>query len=199
MTVLHALAALLLLPSPVASASPPASSPFAAPPAAASSAAASAGAASSAAAFSGAVAGSVQPLIYEVNLSSDATGARWDGRERIVLRNPGPATMDHLWLRLWGNGVDGCAATPDVTVTSFQGGTPGELEVGCTAVRVRLDRPLLPHRTAALSFALTIRVPERPTGSAGSATTRSSATPCRSPPSATTSRPTSAAAKVSSR
>ncbi|WP_433303300.1 M1 family metallopeptidase [Actinoplanes sp. CA-030573] len=103
----------------------------------------------------------IRPVAYHVNLSSDATGARWDGRETIVLRNPGPAPIDAVWLRLWGNGVDGCAATPDVTVGSFTGGTPGEPAVGCTAVRVRLNRPLPPRRTTDLSFALTIRVPER--------------------------------------
>ena len=101
------------------------------------------------------------PLLYDVHLASDATGARWDGRERLVLRNPGRSTMDHVWLRLWGNGVDGCAATPDVTVASFQGGAPGTPEVGCTALRVRLDRPLPPGRTTDVSFGLTIRVPQR--------------------------------------
>lgn len=106
-------------------------------------------------------AGAVRPLLYQVSLSSDATGARWDGHERIVLRNPGPSSMDHVWLRLWGNGADGCAATPDVSVASFSGGLPGTPEVGCTALRVRLKRALAPGATTAVAFDLTIRVPER--------------------------------------
>ncbi|MFF5291943.1 M1 family metallopeptidase [Paractinoplanes globisporus] len=106
-------------------------------------------------------AGALRPVAYEVKLSSDATGARWDGRERIILRNPGPAPVDAVWLRLWGNGVDGCAATPDVSVSAFEGGTADAPEVGCTAVRVRLNRSLKPGRTTDVAFALTIRVPER--------------------------------------
>ncbi|MCU7727738.1 M1 family metallopeptidase [Actinoplanes sp. KI2] len=132
MTVLHALSALLLLTP-----APGSPSPDQAPPDA------------------------VQPLAYDVSLSSDSTGARWDGRERIVLRNPTPATMDRIWLRLWGNGVDGCAATRDVTVSAFEGGVPGTPAVGCTAVPVHLNRSLPPGRTTTLAFSLTIRVPER--------------------------------------
>jgi hypothetical protein len=140
MTVLHALSALLLLAPAPAAPPPTAIQPLAyePPPAA------------------------IQPLAYDVHLSSDATGARWDGREQIVLRNRGGAPMDAFWLRLWGNGLDGCAGTPDVSVSSFEGGTPGTPTLGCTALRVRLDRPLSPGRTTAVGFALTIRVPERP-------------------------------------
>ncbi|MFC7272907.1 M1 family metallopeptidase [Paractinoplanes rhizophilus] len=150
MTVLHSLSALLLL-APITPASSP---PETFRPAAASSHAAAASSPAGAPPVA-------QPVAYDVQLTSDATGARWDGRERIVLRNPGPGTMDHIWLRLWGNGVDGCTSTLDVTVSSFRGGIPGTPEVGCTAVRVTLSKPLPARRTADLSFALTIRVPER--------------------------------------
>ena len=154
MTVLHvALSALLLLsPSALASGSAPA-------PGSASGSAPAPAPASGSGSGSGSV---IQPLAYDVTLSSDATGARWDGRERIVLRNPTAATMAGFWLRIWGNGVDGCTATLDVTVSSFEGGTPGTPEVGCTALHVQLNRPLPPGRTTAVGFALTIRVPERP-------------------------------------
>jgi hypothetical protein len=161
MTALHALGALLLL-APV----PPILAPAPAGPILASASAGPILASAPAAPFLTPAASTVapaglspQPLTYEVRLASDATGARWDGTERIVLRNSGPDTMDTVWLRLWGNGVDGCAG--DVTVSGFTGGTPGPLAVGCTALPVRLNRPLSPRRTVDLSFSLTIRVPER--------------------------------------
>jgi hypothetical protein len=102
-----------------------------------------------------------QPLTYRVRLASDDTGARWSGHQEIVFRNTGRTVLDLVWLRLWGNGVDGCAGTPDLTLSGFAGGVQGTPDLGCTALPVRLNRPLSPGATTAVSFDLTINVPER--------------------------------------
>lgn len=102
-----------------------------------------------------------QPTAYQVRLASDETGARWHGREQIVVRNNARTTLDTIWLRLWGNGVDGCATPANVTVSAFAGGTPGALAVGCTALPVRLKRALPPGASTEVAFDVSIRTPER--------------------------------------
>ncbi|MEU8814927.1 M1 family metallopeptidase [Actinoplanes sp. NPDC048796] len=102
-----------------------------------------------------------QPVAYQVRLSADDTGATWRGHQRVAFVNNGSGPLDTVWLRLWGNGPDGCTTTPAIAVSALEGGKAGPLAVGCTALPVRLSRPAAPGGVAAVAFDLTIRVPER--------------------------------------
>ncbi|MQY10749.1 hypothetical protein SRB5_08620 [Streptomyces sp. RB5] len=105
-------------------------------------------------------AGAPGRISYDVGLRADATGTRWSGRERITFTNTGREPLREVYLRLWGNAVDGCAAPP-VTVSGLRGGTDAGLSVGCTALRVRLARPLAPGDGTSVAFRLTLTVPDR--------------------------------------
>ena len=97
---------------------------------------------------------------YEVELRADGSGTRFAGRESVRFENTGPARLDRVWLRLWGNGAGGCAR-PAVQVSSVRGATAEPLAVDCTALPLALPAPLAPGGTASVSFTLTIAVPPR--------------------------------------
>ena len=73
--------------------------------------------------------------VYTVALTSDSLGHRWTGTESITFRNAATVTLDKVWLRLWSNGVDGCAAHA-IIVGQITGGSAGALSSGCTAFPV---------------------------------------------------------------
>ncbi|MFI7012577.1 M1 family metallopeptidase [Streptomyces sp. NPDC050145] len=98
--------------------------------------------------------------LYDVSLRSDATGDRWTGRQRVSFRNASAQPLREVYVRLWGNGPDGCAA-PAVKVSKVRGGTPAAPTVGCTALRIKLPAPLTQGHRATVSFDVDITVPDR--------------------------------------
>ncbi|MFG2281878.1 M1 family peptidase [Streptomyces asoensis] len=102
---------------------------------------------------------------YDVTLRADADGGHWTGRQRVSLRNASARPLREVYLRLWGNGEDGCgtpgAPLPPVTVTHVEGGTPGPLSVDCTALRISLPRPLARGARTSVAFDVSLTVPGR--------------------------------------
>ena len=97
---------------------------------------------------------------YQVRLRGDADGHMWHGVESITFTNLEPEPLTTIWLRLWSNGVKGCAAH-SITVSGFEGGTAGELSRSCTAMPVDLDEPLALGEEATVSMDMTIDLPAR--------------------------------------
>lgn len=97
---------------------------------------------------------------YDVRLASDATGRTWTGRQRIAFANTTAQPLREIYLRLWGNSWDGCKSP--VKVSRFEGGTPGELTVNCTALKVKLAKTLAPGKRTAIGFDLAATAPDRP-------------------------------------
>lgn len=103
-------------------------------------------------------------LRYDVTLRADADGSRWTGRQRVSFRNASDRPLHEVYIRLWGNGVDGCGS-PDapspVTVSGVRGGTPGPLTVDCTALRIALPQPLARGERTSVAFDVSVTVPDR--------------------------------------
>ncbi|MCF1592702.1 M1 family metallopeptidase [Streptomyces muensis] len=101
---------------------------------------------------------------YDVTLRGDADGSRWTGRQRVSFRNASDRPLREVFVRLWGNGTDGCGTpgTPSpVKVSEVTGGTAGRLSVNCTALRIALPKPLARGERAAVAFKVSLTVPER--------------------------------------
>jgi hypothetical protein len=105
-----------------------------------------------------AAAGPTGGTAYDIRLAGD--GFVWHGRESVRFTNTTGSTVDTVWFRLWGNGVDGCAA-PAVRVSKVTGGVAGPLAVDCTALPVRVR--LRPGAHTTIGFDLDITVPDRDT------------------------------------
>ncbi|MGH8794418.1 MAG: M1 family metallopeptidase [Stackebrandtia sp.] len=100
---------------------------------------------------------------YVVELSSNDDGTFWQGEQTVSFRNTGDQALDTVWIRLWGNSRHGCGddSRPQAaTISDLSGGSLGDLEVDCTAAPIRLDRPAEPGETSAVSFDVSIDVPE---------------------------------------
>ncbi|MFD0004445.1 M1 family metallopeptidase [Streptomyces sp. NPDC127178] len=103
-------------------------------------------------------------LRYDVTLRGNADGSRWTGRQRVSFRNSSDRPLREVYVRLWGNGVDGCGtpgAPSPVEVSEVSGGTAGRLSVNCTALRIALPEPLARGERAVVAFDVSIAVPER--------------------------------------
>ncbi|MDR3082014.1 MAG: M1 family metallopeptidase, partial [Streptomyces sp.] len=101
---------------------------------------------------------------YDVTLRADADGTHWKGRQRVSFRNASDRPLREVYLRLWGNGRDACGTPGNpspVTVSRVRGGTADPLSVGCTALRITLPAPLEQGRRTAVSFDVSLTVPER--------------------------------------
>jgi peptidase M1-like protein len=96
--------------------------------------------------------------VYTVDLTSDANGFAWTGTESVTFTNVAALPLDEVWFRLWDNYAS-CGGSLAIDVTNVQGGTPGPLAVGCTALPVTLPAPLGQGEQATLSFDLSITVP----------------------------------------
>jgi hypothetical protein len=99
---------------------------------------------------------------YAVALRGADGGFAWSGRETLTLTNPGPAALDRVWIRLWGNGAHGCRGRRAVRIAAVQGATAGPLRLRCTAVELRLAAPLAAGARGSVSFHVAIRVPREP-------------------------------------
>ncbi|GAB1333645.1 hypothetical protein ACE1SV_02350 [Streptomyces sp. E-15] len=95
---------------------------------------------------------------YTVNLSSDAGGTVWTGRESVSFTNASATALGEVYLRLWDNHHGTCDAMP-IKVANVTGGTAGALSAGCTALRIDLPAPLAQGRSATVGFDLGITVP----------------------------------------
>jgi hypothetical protein len=98
---------------------------------------------------------------YELTLRGSDRGRHWSGRETITLTNPGPATLERIWVRLWGNGGNGCRRPRPVRIANVAGATAGPPRVFCSAVPLILHMPLAPGARGSVSFAVDIRAPRR--------------------------------------
>ncbi|MFB7652583.1 MULTISPECIES: M1 family metallopeptidase [unclassified Streptomyces] len=101
---------------------------------------------------------------YDVALRSDSDGGRWTGRQRVSFRNASDRPLREVYLRLWGNGEDGCGtagAPSPVTVANVRGGSAGGLSVNCTALRIALPKALGRGERASVAFDVSITVPGR--------------------------------------
>ncbi|SDP78688.1 Peptidase family M1 [Streptomyces sp. cf386] len=103
-------------------------------------------------------------LRYDVSLRGDSDGSHWTGRQRVSFRNASDQPLREVYVRLWGNGDDKCG-TPGkpspVKVSQVRGGTAGRLTVNCTALRITLPKPLARGERTAVSFDVSINVPQR--------------------------------------
>ena len=96
---------------------------------------------------------------YDVQLRTGPTGHLWLGTETVTFTNRDAAPLTDLWIRLWSNGVGGCAEMA-IQATLTTGGTQqGSLAQGCTAMHVLLDDPVPPGADGSLSMDLRIEVP----------------------------------------
>jgi hypothetical protein len=97
---------------------------------------------------------------YLVSLRGNASGHDWQGRESISFTNLVAEPLSTIWLRLWSNGVEGCARQA-IAVTDVEGGDTGGLSRNCTAMPVDLDVPLAQGERTTVSMRVTIRLPNR--------------------------------------
>ena len=97
---------------------------------------------------------------YEARLRAGQGGRVWTGRINISFTNLEAAPLSTIYLRLWSNGVDGCAAGA-IEIWDLTGGSLGTPALDCTEVPVTLDRALAPGERATLSMRLRITLPRR--------------------------------------
>jgi hypothetical protein len=99
-----------------------------------------------------------QPRRYALELDYDAGRHGLSGSERIELRNTGPAPLESVWLRTWGNAFGGCKHRY-AQVQVEAGGRAGEQRLGCTALELRLARPLEPGASTAIELRIDVTTP----------------------------------------
>ena len=99
---------------------------------------------------------------YDVALRGSDRGRHWEGRETIAFTNPGALPLDRVWIRLWGNGGNGCRRPRPVRIANVAGATAGRPSVFCSAVPLTLHMPLAPGARGSVSFDVDIRAPNRP-------------------------------------
>ena len=98
---------------------------------------------------------------YTLDLAYDRRRFALSGTEQIAFVNVGPSPLQSVWLRAWANAFGGCRAErARVTITS--GGTLASRRRQCTALEVRLDRPLAPGAEATVALRIRVTAPPRP-------------------------------------
>ncbi|MCT9094006.1 M1 family metallopeptidase [Streptomyces sp. ASQP_92] len=104
-------------------------------------------------------------ISYDVTLRADDAGTRWVGRERISFTHTGTGpALREVYVRLWGNGADGCGGPggpSPVSVSRVTGGVADAPSVNCTALRIRLAHPLAPGARTSVGFDVSLAVPDR--------------------------------------
>jgi hypothetical protein len=102
-----------------------------------------------------------QPQRYSLALRWHSDTQTLTGRQRIAFVNDGPRTLGSVWLRLWPNGYGSCSQRW-ARISGVRGGRVSAMRAGCTAVRVRLNRPLAPGGNRSLGLRLHVTVQPRP-------------------------------------
>lgn len=97
---------------------------------------------------------------YVVSLRTGPLGHVWRGTERISFTNLEADPLSRIWLRLWSNGIEGCASRA-ISVTRFTGGAAGNLSRSCTALPVDLPRSLAQGERATIAMRVSIELPRR--------------------------------------
>jgi hypothetical protein len=97
---------------------------------------------------------------YTVNLTSNTSGSVWTGHQTVRFTNVAPTALTEVYLRLWDNFHGTCPSNRSIVVTNVTGGTPGALEVACTALKITLPAPLTTGQPATVGFDLSISVPD---------------------------------------
>src|SRR3954451_13947376 len=98
---------------------------------------------------------------YTVDLAYDPGEHAISGTERIAFRNVGPQTLRSVWVRAWANAFGGCDVSR-AHVTIRGGGSLGARRRSCTALEVRLARPLAPNGETEIALQIRVAVPRRP-------------------------------------
>ena len=98
---------------------------------------------------------------YDVALRGSDRGRQWEGRETMAFTNPGAVALDRVWIRLWGNGGNGCRRPRPVRIANVAGATAGRPSTFCSAVPLTLHMPLAPGARGSVSFDVAIRAPDR--------------------------------------
>jgi hypothetical protein len=97
---------------------------------------------------------------YALDVAFDRRRFALAGTERIAFRNVGPDTLTSVWIRAWANAFGGCGAhRAQVAVTA--GGTLVARRRSCTAIEVRLARPLASGGNASIALRIRITTPSR--------------------------------------
>ncbi|MEY2535235.1 MAG: hypothetical protein QOF29_3145 [bacterium] len=97
---------------------------------------------------------------YALDLAYDRRRFALSGTMRIAFANTGPAPLRSVWLRAWANALGGCRVRrARVAVTA--GGAIVTRRRDCTALEVRLDRPVPPGARAAIALRVRVTAPRR--------------------------------------
>jgi hypothetical protein len=99
-----------------------------------------------------------QPARYTAQLRYDERAQTLTGTERIGFVNGSGGKLEFVWLRMWPNGYGSCGH-PWARVTVNGGGRSGGWDVACTAMRVRLTRPLAAGKRGEVSVGVRVKVP----------------------------------------
>jgi hypothetical protein len=97
---------------------------------------------------------------YEARLRASQGGRVWTGRINISFTNLEAAPLSQIYLRLWSNGVDGCAAGA-IEIWDLTGGSKGSPALDCTEVPVTLSQALAQGERTIISMRLRITLPRR--------------------------------------
>jgi hypothetical protein len=98
---------------------------------------------------------------YTLDLAYDTRRFAIAGTEQVAFRNAGPDALRSVWLRAWANAFGGCGVRrAQLQVTA--GGRLGARRRRCTALQVRLDRPLAPGAETTLALRIRVTAPPRP-------------------------------------
>lgn len=103
------------------------------------------------------------PVAYDLDLAWAPASRVLAGRETVTVRNAGPGALPVVWLRLWANDAipgqaDGCR-TRGTTLSRVTGATITRSAVACSAVALRLARPLPAGEQAVFGLRFRTRVP----------------------------------------
>ena len=98
---------------------------------------------------------------YALDLAYDARRFTISGTEQITFRNGSAAPLPAVWVRAWANAFGGCRVSR-AHVTIRAGGRFGRRQRYCTALEVRLPRPLAPGARATIALQIRVTAPTRP-------------------------------------
>jgi Peptidase family M1 domain len=98
------------------------------------------------------------PERYRLALAYDARRFRLAGVERIAFVNTGPDPLASVWVRTWGNAFGSCARRL-VKVRVQSGGQLAQQSDDCTALEIRLPRPLATGGRGRIELAVAITAP----------------------------------------